>query len=497
MPRILINECKQEISSFNPVVATYEDFLIDGGKPMLDYHRPIRSEVGGAMNVFEAESGIQLIGGFAARGITSTGTISAAAFARIADEFLAAVRDNLGNFDAIYFSLHGAMAAEDVDDCEGHLLEKTREIVGEDMPIAVSLDLHGILTDRMLRHATVTTVFHTNPHTDFYETGQRAARLLLRYLEGNINPVHIRIPIPALVRGQECITATGIYGNWVRQTIEFEQSPGGLAGGFFIGNPFTDVPDLASNVFLVVDGDTTAACEFGNRIALEFWEARAKIQQPLLTLEESVGIAKNATGRVVMVDAADATSSGASGDSNAILAELIRQDCRRTALIPCVDAPAVKACFAAGIGAEVTVSVGGSLDPRFTPVTVTGRVRVLSDGHMNSESHGEHWYAGPSAVLQAGPNTIVLTSRPVSLYDRTPFLSNGQDPAAFDMTIVKSPLCQPRFFNDGAQHVLNIDAPGSTSANVKGLGHTVARRPLYPIDDDFPYTPEPRIFRRR
>ncbi len=495
MPRILINECKQEISSFNPVIAQYEDFLINRGAGLLEYHRPVHSEVGGAMNVFATRPDYQLAGGYAARGITSTGTVSAAAFARIAEEFLDAVR-HAGPIDGIYFSLHGALAAEDVDDCEGYLLERTREIVGEQMPIAVSLDLHGILTDRMLRHADVTTVFHTNPHVDFYETGQRAARLLIRLLDGGIKPVHIRIPIPALVRGQECITATGLFGNWVREAIAFENAPGGLSGGFFIGNPFTDVPDLASNVFLVADGDPAAACELGCRMAREFWDAKALIQQPLLTLGESVRIAKNATGRVVLVDAADATSSGASGDSNVILAELIRQGCQRTALAPIVDEPAVKACFAAGIGAEITVNVGGSLDPRFTPLTVTGSVRVLADGHMNSESHGEHWYAGLTAVLKAGPNTIVLTSRPVSLYDRTLFLVNGQDPAAFDMTVVKSPLCQPRFFNDGAEHVLNIDAPGSTSANVKGLGHTVARRPLYPLDENFSYTPEPRIFRR-
>ena len=340
MPRILINECKQEISSFNPVVAHYEDFLIDRGEQILNYHRPVRSEVGGAMNVFATRSDYELVGGYAARGITSTGTISAAAFARIADEFLNAVR-TAGSFDAIYYALHGAMAAEDVDDCEGYLLEKTREIVGEQMPIAVSLDLHGILTDRMLKHSSVTTVFHTNPHTDFYQTGQRAAALLVRLLDGEIKPVHIRIPVPALVRGQECITATGIYGNWVRQAIEFENSPGGLSGGFFIGNPFTDVPDLCSNVFLVADGDPAAACELGKRMALEFWEKRAVMQQPLLSLEEAIGIAKNATGRVVLVDAADATSSGASGDSNAILAELIRQGCTRTALVPCVDGPAV------------------------------------------------------------------------------------------------------------------------------------------------------------
>jgi microcystin degradation protein MlrC len=495
MPRILINECKQEISSFNPVIAHYEDFLIDRGGDVLTYHRPVRSEVGGALDVFASRPGLEVIGGYSARGITSTGTVSAAAFARIADEFLGAVRA-AGPLDGIYYSLHGALAAEDVDDCEGYLLEKTREMVGERMPISVSLDLHGILTDRILQYSDVVTVFHTNPHTDFYETGQRAARLLIRLLDGGIKPVQIRIPIPALVRGQECITATGIYGNWVREAAAFENAPGGLSGGIFIGNPFTDVPDLCSNVFLAANEDEAGACELGSRMAEEFWAGRARMQQALLSLEESIRIAAAATGRVVLVDAADATSSGASGDSNAILAELMRQGCRRTALAPIVDEPAVKACFAAGIGAEITVNVGGSLDPRFTPSTVAGRVRVLSDGHMHSESHGEHWYAGLTAVLEAGPYTLVLTSRPVSLYDRTLFLVNGQDPAAFDMTVVKSPLCQPRFFNDGAEHVLNIDAPGSTSANVKGLGHTVARRPLYPLDDDFPYTPEPRVFRR-
>jgi microcystin degradation protein MlrC len=428
MPRILINECKQEISSFNPVVAQYEDFLTGRGDGVLLYHRPIRSEVGGALNVFATRPDFELIGGYAARGITSTGTLSSAGFARIAEEFLAAVRA-AGPLDGIYFSLHGALAAEDVDDCEGFLLEKTREIVGPSMPIAVSLDLHGILTDRILQHTDVLTVFHTNPHTDFYETGQRAARLLIRLLDGGIRPVHVRVPVPALVRGQECITATGIYGGWVRQAIEFENSPGGLSGGFFIGNPFTDVPDLCSNVYLLADGDESAACALGARLAQEFWDARAIMQQPLLTLAESVDIAKSATGRVVLVDAADATSSGASGDSNAILAELIRQRNTRTVLAPIVDAPAVQVCFAAGIGAEVTVSVGGSLDPRrFTPIPLTGRVRVLSDGHMDSESHGEHCSPAPPPSSNPVPTrsssppapSASMTAPPSSSTARTP-----------------------------------------------------------------------------
>ncbi len=220
------------------------------------------------------------------------------------------------------------------------------------------------------------------------------------------------------------------------------------------------------------------------------------MQQPLMTLEESVEVARGATGRVVLVDAADATSSGASGDSNAIVAELLRQGNERTVLAPLVDAPAVEQCYRAGLGSEVELDLGGSLDPRFVPLRMKGQVRLLFDGRLTSESYGEGWYAGPSAVFESGPYTIVLTARPVHLYDRTLFLAAGRHPFDFDMTVVKSPLCQPRFFNDGAQHVLNIDAPGATSANVRSLGHRVARRPLYPLEDGFAYTPAPRVYRR-
>jgi microcystin degradation protein MlrC len=361
------------------------------------------------------------------------------------------------------------------------------------VPIVVSLDLHGILTDRILAHSDAVAVYHTNPHVDFYTTGQRAARLLLHLLDGKPRPVQLRIPIPALVRGAQCITETGLFGGFVKRAIEIEDV---LSAGLFIGNPFTDIEDLASNVLLVCDeSNLEKTVAQGKQIAEDFWQVRAQIQQPLTSLEESIELAKATPGRIVLVDAADATSSGASGDSNAILAQLLRAKCERTALLPLVDAPAVEACFEAGIGAQLTLKLGGSLDPRFTPVEVTGRVSLLFDGNLRSESHGEAWQAGHSAVLEAGPITIVLTSRAVSLYDRTLFLACGQDPASFDMTVVKSPLCQPRFFEEGAALVVHVDAPGATSANVRSLGHKRAARPLYPLDPDMTYTPQPRIFR--
>ncbi|HYO79809.1 MAG TPA: M81 family metallopeptidase, partial [Bryobacteraceae bacterium] len=226
MARILVSECKQEISSFNPVQSEYDDFLVDFGDDALSYHRSVRTEVGGALRVFESTPNVDLVGGYSARGITSAGTLSRRGFARIRSEFLDAVRAALP-VDGIYFALHGALASEDVEDCEGCLLEETRKIVGDALPISVSLDLHGVLTDRILQHASVVAVYHTNPHTDFFQTGERAARLLLDLLESRIRPVSIRVPIPALVRGPECITGTGKIRSCV------ERAAGSLSGGMF------------------------------------------------------------------------------------------------------------------------------------------------------------------------------------------------------------------------------------------------------------------------
>jgi microcystin degradation protein MlrC len=101
---------------------------------------------------------------------------------------------------------------------------------------------------------------------------------------------------------------------------------------------------------------------------------------------------------------------------------------------------------------------------------------------------------GITSVLKSANFVLVVTSRAVSLYDRSLFLAHGQDPARFDAVIVKSPHCRPQFFDQGAELVLNVDAPGSASANLQSLGHRVCKRPIFPLDPNVPWTPEPQIF---
>ena len=498
MSRIAIAECKQEVSTFNPVPSRYSDFRRVRGQAVLDYHHSVREEVGGALSVFDASDNAELVPAYAASANTSGGVLADESFNQLSDEFLNSLAGS-GRIDAAYFSLHGAMQAENENDPEGYLLQEARRILGEEIPFVVSLDLHGILTDRMLEHSDAVVAYHTYPHVDFFETGARAANLLLKIISGQIRPVTARVKIPALVRGDELVTETGSISECIRLAQEIEAYETGLSAGVMWGNPFTDVPELRTNSFAVMDGDETAAAEHAVDLASRFWNHHAKMRVPLANLEEAVRQAVAFTsGTVVMMDAADATSSGASGDSNAVLWEAVRQGYRGRLLAPVVDPAAVRKAMAAGVGATIRTAVGGSLDPaRYQALEVEARVRSLSDGKFCSESFGWRWDSGNTAVLEADNATLVVGTHPVSLFDRSWFYANGQNPKDFDMVVVKSPHCEPQMFADWCGKLINVDTPGSTSANLDSLGHKICGRPIFPLDDGVELHPVADIFRRK
>ncbi len=488
MLKILVAECRQEISSFNPVQTHYEDFEINRGAELFAINRGVESEISGVQEVFAERDDVELIPAWGARA-GSSGPLLQADFARLAEEFLQAIAPYKNEIDAFYFCLHGAMGATEELDPEGYLLQEARRVLGDEIPFVISLDLHGILTERMLEHCTALTIFHTYPHVDFIDTGQRAARLLLRILDGEVKPVIARVVVPALVRGDELKTETGVYGESIRRAQELEKTGKALAAGMMIGNPFTDVPELCSQAIVVTDGDVAGAKSAATEMAQAFWEKRAQMQAPLVTVEAAIAATRDLEGTAIFADAADATSSGASGDSNAILAALLEQNYEGKVLVPIVDAPAVERAFALGVGQSARFSLGGVLDSRFTPVELQATVRMLASGPYPFESWGNEQDGGDTAVLQSGRITVIVTSRPVYLFDRSLFLAHGRDPRHFDLVIVKSPHCQDRFFVEWAAANFNVDAPGSTSANLKSLGHRICQRPMYPLDEGVEFKP--------
>jgi microcystin degradation protein MlrC len=493
MKRILIADCKQEISSFNPLPSHYENFLIRHGDSLHD-QRGKNQELGGALAVFEARPDIEIVPTICARS-GSAGLLSAEGWKKLSEEILAAIFAKLDRIDGIYVSLHGAMSADGELDPEGYLLEKLRQRAGPDMPIVISLDLHGILTDRMMRNVDGFAIYWTYPHVDFADTGRRAAELLLKLMAGGIKPIAARVVIPALVRGDELITKTGCYGELLAECRRLEEEGRALAAGIMIGNPFTDVPELCSQVLILTDGDRGTAEREAIRLAEEFWPLRFRMQGKLVPLERAIAQARSIDGPVIFTDAADATSSGASGDSNAILAALRAAGYGKRVLAQIVDAPAAAAAHKAGVGATITVTLGGSIDPaRFPPMQVKAKVKLLSDGEAALETMKAPLSAGPTAVLTWDNVTVVVMSRSVSLFDRAMYYANGIDPTDFDLIVVKSPHTEFHMFDQWCARNFNIDAPGATSANLKSLGHTICARPIYPLDEGVTFAPRATIY---
>jgi microcystin degradation protein MlrC len=495
MFRILVAECRQEVSSFNPKPTTYDDYTIVRGGELLFGDLEVESSINGARKVFGERSDVELVPLMGACA-NSAGPFLQADFERLAAEFVDAMGAAKGEVDGFYFSLHGAMAATEELDPEGHLLQQSRRILGSEIPLVISLDMHGVLTQRMLENCDALTVFHTYPHVDFTDTGMRAARLLLQILDGEVNPVIARVTVPALVRGDELITATGVFGRSIRRAQLLEASHGALAAAMMIGNPFTDVPELCSQAVVVTDGDAEAAERAAVEMAEEFWPERGKMQALLVDLPAAIDKAQGVDGTVIFADAADATSSGASGDSNAVLSALVKKGYAGRVLAPLVDAPAVEQAISTGVGGTARFSLGGSVDSRYPPLELEASVKMLATGPYHFESWRSMEDGGNTALLQVGRMTIVVTTKAVNLFDRSLFLAHGCDPRNFDLVVVKSPHCQEHFFKAWAGAYFNVNAPGSASADLKSLGHRICRRPMFPLDKKVEFEPVAQLFSR-
>ena len=200
---------------------------------------------------------------------------------------------------------------------------------------------------------------------------------------------------------------------------------------------------------------------------------------------------------MIFTDAADATSSGASGDSNAIVRGLRDAGYAGRVLAQIVDPEAARKAHDAGVGAMIEVMLGGAHDPRFAPMPTTATVESLSRGRARLETMRLPLDAGLTAVLSFANFTVVVMSRSVSLFDRAMYYANGLDPQDFDLVVVKSPYCEFHMYDQWCERDFNIDSPGATSANLPTLGHTHCARPIYPLEEGTRFEPRAIIYSRK
>lgn len=488
MKNILVAQIRQETATFNPHPTVYDMFKQHHGDEIIEKHSGTDTELAAFIDIVARRDDLNIVPTMSAASV-SGGAIPKDDLDRLLDEMINSIKaaSEQNSIDAVYMCLHGAMAGVEEDDPEGRLISATRKIVG-DIPLVASVDLHAIITDQMLDLCDVIIPFHTYPHVDQYSTGERATTVLLDMLDGKTQPEMVSVKIPMLVRGDELITATGKFGEAIQMCQAIESSDSGIAAGVNIGNAFTDVPELRSNVIVVRNGNREQALDEAARIAQFMWDHRELFKADLMSLEDSIASAQNTDGLTVFSDAADATASGASGDSNEILKGLVYSDFSGRALVPIIDAAAVNAAFTSGVGEAFIARLGGSLDPgRFEPLSLTVKVKSLHDGYFTYEN-GLQGYGGRVAVLQHQNIDILVVERSVYVVGQRVFKDHGLTPADYDIVVVKSPNGFRPYYEQEAANICAVDVIGSTSANLNSLPFENVARPIFPLDDNPTFT---------
>ncbi|MBI1917700.1 MAG: MlrC C-terminal domain-containing protein, partial [Planctomycetes bacterium] len=272
-----------------------------------------------------------------------------------------------------------------------------------------------------------------------------------------------------------------------------------LSAGLATVQPWLDIPEFGSAVLVVADGAADLARQECARLAAEVWQRRRDYLPELVSVEEAVreAFGEQAKGLVVLSDSADATTSGAPGDSTWVLRELLRYDWPRPALVTLVDPDLVTLARRLGEGAELTAPLGGKRDYRFSrPIEVTARVDRLFDARFVMSGHlakNMPIDMGPSAVLRAGSVRIVLTSRSGPHFSPDLFRAAGLDPFAASVLVAKSPCGFRAAYEEKAARIMVVRAPGCAPADFWKYEYRRIPRPLWPWDEIEGWVPAPLL----
>ena len=446
-------------------------------------------EVAGILAVCE-EEGAQPLPLLAARSV-SGGALTDDCYTELKETLLARLRAALP-LDGLILAMHGSMVTASQEDPEGDILDAVRSIVGPDLPIVMTLDLHAHVTPRMVRQATALVSFTHYPHDDTYSTGERGASLLLRTVRGDVRPVTALAKVPIICGACNGQTfGDGPMAHLERRARRLEKEPGILSVSCFQVHPYNDLPGMGCGGVVVTDNDPALAEKAAHALAAAFWERRTAFEVEHFTVAEAVARGRQAEGGpVLLVDTADCAGGGAPGDSVALLRELLALGVDEPAFLMVVDPAAAQACARAGIGETVSLRVGYSLDPNWgQPVPVSGTVRRLSDGSFLYDGglFGGTWASmGLSAVLQIGSIQLLVMSQPTYDWGDEQFRSVGMDVRRAKFIGVKNPMNYRHAYRDLMKAAFIVDTPGPTPAHVRNLNFERMQRPFFPLDEEIP-----------
>lgn len=499
--RIAIGQLWQETNTFNPLATTrqdFEDFGVYRGAEVIE-RMADTNEPGGFIQSLRRWPEKPEIVGLVRLPAWPSGPATRTTFDWLRDELMSALRSQ-PPVDGVLLALHGAMVADGVPDVEGAILEEVRQLIGRDVPLVATLDLHANVTARMVQNADVLVPYHTAPHIDVFETGVRGAAVLRRIIDG-ARPTMAFQKIPMAAPAERANTQDEKSVSWgFRKRLEhLEAQPKVLAAGLLTVQPWLDVPELGSGVIVVTDNDPELAKSECGALAAEVWSRREDYLPELVPVEQAVQEAfrQQRDGLVVLGDGADSTNSGSPGDGTWVLRELVKHDWPRPALVTMVAPEVVAEAERLGVGGQRTGPLGGVRDHRFSqPITLTTEVvrlftaRFLLSGHLGKNLPID---MGPSAVLRHGNVHLVITSRPGPHFAPQLFEVAGFDPFAASVLVAKSPCGFRAAYQERARQIIMLQSPGCAPSDFWHYEYRNIPHPLWPWDQIDAWSPAPIV----
>ena len=479
--RIGIASFSHESNTFASFTTALSDFQIRRGTEIVESYRSTFHEVGGFIAGAD-EFGYEIVP-LSCADATPSGTVEAEAYEALVGELLERVRAALP-LDGLLLALHGAMVAEGFPQADGETVHRVRALVGPDFPLVVTHDYHGNVPPQLVEDATALVIYKTCPHVDQRERGLQAAELMARTARGEVQPEAAIVKPELLYNIAFHNTSGGPMKPVMDAAIELEGKAGILAASIAAGYQYADVPWMGPSVVVVADGQFALAQREAGRLAELMWSTRDGLLPRIPGAAEAVGMAiASAETPVSLFEMGDNIGGGSAGDATFVVDELLRQGADKW-VAALYDPEAAAACAAAGIGAQLTLPVGGKVDDQHGPtLTVTGTVRSLHDGKFieTERRHGgkRDWDQGLTAVLATSGGLLLLDSLRTPPMSLNQLRSAGILPEQQRIFVAKGAVAPRAAYGPVSARIIEVDTGGATSISRPPEAYRRARQGFY------------------
>jgi microcystin degradation protein MlrC len=479
MKKILVGGFQHETNTFSPVLTTYDNFSIGSEWPGLARHEAL-------LEVFKDECNIPISGiisqtnklGFECIpgtwcAASPSGKVTKNTYEKIAAMLLEDIKNN-PDIDGFLLDLHGAMVTEHLDDGEGDLLKRIRDITGDDLPIIIALDFHANLTDTMLKHATHMHIYKTYPHMDMFEIGQQCARTLNEIFNGNVfTHKALRHTEYMMALNAQC-TLIDPFKSIYAALTQLEKETGAaisLAPGFALSDAECAGPGVA-----VYADSQQLADDTADKVIALLDSHKKEFTVKLYKSHDAIEYAKQhpQDKPIILADTQDNSGAGGTSDTMGVFRALVETQTTEAIVAMIIDPDAAQKAFDAGENAKIELTLGEKSDG-CTGMPFTGEFIVKSlsdevfDATPGSYYEGCHIDIGPTAYVECEGVGAILACRKMQAADRALFTHLGVNPETFNILVLKSSVHFRADFMRMSDEILIVKSPGKAIADLTEL----------------------------